>query len=78
MSVVEFGPIRAIFMLDLSTAHLPEETLREITQGEFYPKPIFVSDDGFISYIGERPSGEAEQGPIGRFLRRTTLMENEG
>ncbi|NDR56318.1 hypothetical protein [Aliiruegeria sabulilitoris] len=60
MAIVEVGPIRALFMLDLSTDHLPNETRRQIRLGEFYQDPTFLTEYGFVFYIGECPHPEAE------------------
>lgn len=59
MAIVEAGPIRALFMLDLTTAHLPEDTVWQIYDGNFYRDPTYTSAHSFIFYIDERPCGRS-------------------
>lgn len=54
MSILEVGPVRAYFMLDLSTAHLPMKTVAQINRGEFYRNTYMRSEYGFIFHISPR------------------------
>ncbi|WP_171235836.1 hypothetical protein [Ruegeria sp. HKCCA6837] len=53
MAILDMNMIRAYFMLDLSTAHLPLETVEQIERGEFYRDPYLRSDYGFVFQINE-------------------------
>ncbi|WP_170378692.1 hypothetical protein [Ruegeria atlantica] len=62
MAILDMNMIRAYFMLDLSTAHLPLETVEQINRGEFYRKVYLRSDYGFVFHISEYYDlGEREQ-----------------
>ncbi|WP_380059008.1 hypothetical protein ACFE33_15800 (plasmid) [Falsihalocynthiibacter sp. SS001] len=53
MAILDMKLIRAYFMLDLSTNHLPPETVDQINRGEFYRDAYMRSEYGFVFHIPE-------------------------
>lgn len=53
MAILDLNLVRAYFMLDLSTDHLPPETVDQINRGEFYHEVYMRSEYGFVFHIAE-------------------------